>query len=330
MTRLLLYNTRLPNTNFHLMASLWNGCRQMPEVAAEVAQPHTLPLLLRAHRPDVVLAFGGEALTAEGVRSLRHASFAPAGARWVLWTTEDPFELEVNLEVAPAFDAVFTSDFGSMRAYEERGVRAHWLPLAGDEAFSFHPVVEEPERLLYDLIFVGTAWPNRVAFFQELLAACRDANLRTRFILPTNEHLSSDTLEALGLPAFERAYRISLSDLARLQNRSLFALVLFRDFSRFSDRPRPQTSPTNRFYETALAGTAQILVSHEMDIARFYPELQGAVFAETQVEAIVERVLAARRDPSERSAAARRAQEFVRAGHLYRHRLAELLATVVG
>lgn len=324
--RVLLYNSRLPNSNFHLAVSLWRACRETPGVEVETAQPDTLPLLLRAFFPDIVLAFGGEALTVEAVRAARQR-FSPPGAVWALWTTEDPFEREVNCEVAPAFDVVFTSDQDSREAYVRAGQpNAHWLPLAGDEAFSYHPVVTDEDRLLYDLIFVGTAWPNRVAFFKELLTACREAGLRTRFVLPTNEHLSSETLEALGLPAFERDYRISPGDLARLQNRSRCALALFRDFSRFSGIPRPQTSPTNRFYETALAGTAQIPVSEVIDVARFYPELSGAVFQETTAEGVVARVLRARERPEERSEAARRVQEFVRSGHLYRHRLAELLS----
>jgi hypothetical protein len=137
-------------------------------------------------------------------------------------------------------------------------------------------------------------------------------------------------LETLGVARFERDYRVSPRDLAALQNRSRFALALFRDFSRFSDRPRPQTSPTNRFYETALAGTAQILVSREMDIARFYPELSDAVFPETTLDGILKHILQSRDDPSERNAAAERTQSFVRAGHLYRHRIEEILSLLTG
>ena len=327
-TRVLILNSLLPNANWHLITSLWRECgAEGGDVVAEVAQAHTLPMQLRAFAPDVVIAFGGEALTPEQVRGWR--ALTPQQGNnpsWVLWTTEDPFELEANQAIAPCFDHVFTSDRASRERYDHP--RCHYLPLAADPALSLRPVVADESALWYDLVFVGTAWPNRLPFLADVARAARDGGLRARFLLPTNPHLSAEMLGTLGMEPFEYDMRISPVDLASLQNRSRCALLLFRDFSRFTREPRPQTSPTNRFYETALTGCVQIAVSEQMDVAAFYPELSGAVLKAQTVEGVVEMVRRSRADNAWRVEAAERAQRFVAERHLYRHRVREVLETV--
>ena len=77
----------------------------------------------------------------------------------LLWTTEDPYELPVNVGRADGFDLVFTNDAGSVADY---GGKAHHMPLAAD-------VVEDPlplEQRYRDVFFAGVAWPNRVSFLR--------------------------------------------------------------------------------------------------------------------------------------------------------------------
>ena len=316
-TRLLIYNSKRSNSNFHLVLSLWRAARELPDVEAEIASTHAMDAMLGAFRPDVVVALGGEEISPEWIKARRRA-----GVAWVLWTTEDPFELALNRALARRFDWVFTSDKASRDDYDHR--RRFYLPLAASPDLFFRPVVEDPERLRYDLVFVGTPWPNRLTFLKDLVHALRAHDLRGRFLLPTNPHIPADEMEALGLLPFERDLRLSVRDLATLQNRSRFALTLFRDYSRHGT-VRPQTSPTNRFFETALAGTSQIVVSSEIDIAGFYPDLAGGVEQCRSVEEIIAVLLAARRDPESRNRGARALQQFILDRHLYVHRLREML-----
>lgn len=320
MTRLLIYNSKRPNSNFHLVLSLWRAAAETPGVEAEIASTPAMDALLGAFRPDVVVALGGEEISPEWVEARRRA-----GVAWVLWTTEDPFELALNRELARRFDWVFTSDRASRDDYDHP--RCFYLPLAASPDLSFRPVIEDPDRLRYDLLFVGTPWPNRLTFLKDLVHALRARDLRGRFILPTNPYIPADEMDALGLLPFERDFRVSVGDLASLQNQSRFALTVFRDYSRHGT-VRPQTSPTNRFFETALAGTSQIVVSREIDMNRFYPDLGEGVEQCGSVEEIIEAILRARRDPESRSRGARRLQQFVLDKHLYVHRLREMLEVI--
>lgn len=320
-TRILLYNSKVPNNNFHLMVGLARALDALPDVGCRVAHPSTLGLWLHSFRPNAVVAFGGEEIYHATCRQLEPLK-RDSGVPWALWTTEDPFETEMTRAIAPFFDLVLTTDAGSLDAYRHRN--RHLLPLAADPVFHRHPVRTSDEEALYDLLFVGTAWPNRIGFLGELKRILDQRGFRTRFLMPTNPGVPQEGLADLGLP-FERNVRIAPKDLSELQNRSRFALTLFRDFSRHTERPLPQTSPTNRFYETALAGTGQIIASSAFDLARFHPEIAPYIPQPNTVDEIVAVLEQDRRAPSVRDRAAYALQEFVEGSHLYHHRAQELM-----
>ena len=321
--RILIYNSKLPNNNFHLARCLKRAFDQIEGVESAIAHPHTLGLLSRTFDPAAVVAFGGEEITSETISVLgdiKRSQTIP----WILWTTEDPFELEVTQTIAPFFDMVLTSDKGSLYAYADHP-SSHYVPLAADRQLHYRPVRSEPERILYDLVFVGTAWPNRISFLSELHERMTEASLRPRFLVPTNPSLPKNSLDKIGEP-FEREVRVAPKDLGMLQNQSRFALTVLREFSRHSKTARPQTSPTNRFFETALAGTGQIFVSEAFDIASFYEEIGPHVLQPESISQIIEALKAAKQDPLSRNAAAAALQEFVISNHLSYHRALQILS----
>ncbi len=320
--RIIIYNSRLPNNNIHLALALCRALNSLPDVEAALAHPETLGLWMRTLRPHAVVAFGGEEINAATLPALESLK-KQYDAVWAMWTTEDPFELEATQSVASFFDVVLTTDKGSLSGYAGHP-QCHHLPLAADTDIHFRPVIEEPGRLRYDILFVGTAWPNRITFLGDLFEKMKARKLRARFLTPTNPHIPQTGLERLGAP-FERDVRVSPKDLATLQNQSLFALTLFRDFSSKSNLPKPQSSPTNRFFETALAGTGQIVASNEVVIGEHYPQIEKHVFQSTNIDTIIEKIEQTKQTQSERDQSAREMQEFVLNRHLYKHRAVALL-----
>jgi hypothetical protein len=320
--RILLYNSKLPNNNFHLAASLSRAFGEIPGVQCRIAHPTTLRLWLRALRPHALIAVGGEEIDCTDSKALRSLK-QESNAKWMLWTTEDPFELELTPVIAPLFDTVVTTDAGSLKAYRKHPSHHH-LPLAADRVFHYYPARAAGEEFLYDLMFVGTAWPNRIPFLADLKDALQSRGFRGRFLVPSNPHVPQDDIDRLGL-AFERNVRISPRDVAALQNRSRFALSMFRDFTRHDTKPRPQSSPTNRFYETGLTGTGQIIAGAAFDVARFHPEIAGHIAQCSTVDEVIGIVERDRTHPEMRDRDALAVQEFVERQHLYIHRARHLL-----
>ncbi|MBW4523059.1 MAG: glycosyltransferase [Scytolyngbya sp. HA4215-MV1] len=321
--RILIHNPKLPNNNFHLILSIWRACLESLQLEAEIANAQSFHLAIRNFRPDIVLTIGGEQIPDYTFKTLREQK----QFQWVLWTTEDPFEIAYHQTIAKYFDYVFTSDQMSQSLYDHP--HCYYLPLAADSELFFHPVIEHLEDLFYDLTFIGTAWPNRVQFLKNLVTQAKVYDLKIRFILPTNPYIPLDVTQEIGLHKFEHNFRVSPSDLATLQNYSLFTLTILRDFSA-DGKSRPQTSPTNRFFETALAGTGQIFVSKETTITHFFPELANSIYQCQEVHEIIETILAAKKTPVSRNLAAQKVQKFVLDHHSYAHRLQEILAKVSG
>ncbi|MEA5569983.1 CgeB family protein [Calothrix sp. UHCC 0171] len=315
--RILIYNSKVNNNNFHLISSLWQALSKISGIDVRISNSQSIRVFVKSFEPEIIVFLGGEDVTFDVIQTLKNSS-----SKWILWTTEDPFEIKRNKEISKYFDFVFTSDKASKELYQHPN--CYYLPLAADSSWFFHPVIEQPKELLYDLIFIGTAWPNRTKFLQDLTDLLKYNNLKSRFILPTNPYIPSDNLSTINICKFERDFRVAPRDLAKLQNYSRFALTLFRDFSG-DGNARPQSSPTNRFYETSLAGTCQIIVSNNMTIKEFHPEIEQYIFQCQDAQEVIKTIIWAKTNPEMRNSAASEMQKFVLENHSYLHRAKELL-----
>jgi spore maturation protein CgeB len=316
--RILIHNSKKNNNNYHLICSLWQAFFHFKEIETQISNPHSIQLLINNFHPDYIIVLGGEDISLDFIKSYKIKEI-----KWILWTTEDPFEIKRNQLISQHFDIVFTSDIVSKELYNHPN--CHYLPLAAEKSWFYHPVVEQIENLLYDVIFIGTAWPNRIEFLKDLIELLKKNNLKSRFILPTNPYIPSDNLLSLNLCKFERDFRVAPRDLAKLQNYSLFALTLFRDFSG-DGNTIPQSSPTNRFYETALAGSGQIVVSKNINVSDFYPDIGKFVFQCKDAEEIVNLIIKTKENPEIRNTAASEIQKYVEENHSYIHRIEKLLS----
>lgn len=312
--RILLLDTKEENPNHYIALGIEDALRQHPQVelVRHVGYSDALPVAI-GDRCNLFLAFDGEQLDRGLCKRLAEICGTSA-----LWLTEDPYELPINQRNAELFDVVYTNDSASVERYTNG---ARHLPLAADPRFHKYEVPSRDDDFLYDLLFVGTAWPNRVSLIKRILADLK--GLKVKLALPYNEHLPAPDLD---LAPSSYLWKASTPEMARLANRSRVVLTLHRDFSA-SGGPTSAATPGPRLFETALAGAFQLVDGSLPEISRYFrPGKEIASFnSPEECIALLREYLS---KPEERLAMARAAQARCEAEHLYYHRVNELLATI--
>src|SRR5437762_10487156 len=102
---------------------------------------------------DVVLVFKGAGLAPADVRDLRRRF----GGRWVNWFPDDPHQLELSMQLAPAYDGFFTHDSSSLAGHRAAGAHAHYLAFGCDPAYlQSPPLLRQDARWTAPLVFVGS------------------------------------------------------------------------------------------------------------------------------------------------------------------------------
>ena len=314
---ILLLDTEPRTHNRYLVLAIADALRRHPATARVHVAGHADALADFTDRDfDTLIAFGGARAHAPVVGRL--ANLARTS---VLWTTEDPYERAANVSGSTGFDLVFTNDRASVAAYHGR---ARHLPLAASSLFHDLAVIEDDARYLYDLLFIGTAWPNRVATLNNLSTKL-PRELKFKVALPWNEHIGPPDLTD---DVLITDWRCGNRDFALLANRSRIVLTLPRAFSSARADQATGSTPPPRLFETALSGGYQVVVSPEPETSEYYAP--GAEIALcTDESAAIEAIMAALARPDQRIAHARAAQDRTRAEHLYEHRVAEILGGVL-
>lgn len=312
--RVLLLDTKPSNPNHYIGIAIADALRNHALVDAVFPARYGNALdLARRNSCNLFFAWDGEELNTAICNRL-----ADECGRSVLWVTEDPYELDQNLRNAQCFDCVFTNDSASVAAYD--GKATH-LPFAASELIHARPVLENESQYLYDILFVGTAWPNRVKFLQQLLA--KKPDLKYKIGIPGNEHLPEPDLP---MPKSQYDWRVANSELCRFASISKVVLTLHRDFSA-SNNPASAATPGPRLFETALAGGFQLIDMSQPEVSNLYAKGTEFVGFSTLDEAItgIEWALS---NPQQRREIARAAQLRTRQQHLYAHRIAQVLDSV--
>ncbi len=185
-------------------------------------------------------------------------------------------------------------------------------------------MLDDDTRYRYDLLFIGTAWPNRVATLNALSARL-PRDVKFKLALPWNEHIGQPALEDETLVT---DWRCGNRDFALLANRSRVVLTLPRSFSSARADQATGSTPPPRLFETALAGGYQVVVSPEPETAEYYAPGSEIALCSDEAAAI-EAIEAALTSPERRIERARAAQARTQAEHLYDHRVATILDAVV-
>ncbi|WP_279358339.1 glycosyltransferase family protein [Methylobacterium indicum] len=311
----LLLDTEPRTSNAYIALAVADALARHPAVARVVRATHADAVArAQGERFDLVLALGG----ASRHHALLRRLSALAGTS-ALWTTEDPYLSAANARLAGCFDLVFTNDRGSLSRY---GAKARHLPLAATTLFQDLPVRRDDADYRYDLLFVGTAWPNRVATLNRILATL-PRDLKAKIALPANAYLPPPVLVRDDLVV---DWRCGNADFARLANASRVVLTLPRVFTAGADEAASGTTPPPRLFEVALAGGAQLVVGADPETVDYYePDREIRACAEDDAVRALAALLA---DPEGRIAMAERARARTLAAHLYDHRVDVILRAV--
>lgn len=98
------------------------------------------------------------------------------GIKTAVWFTDDPYYTDVTVNLAPHYDYVFTTELSCVQFYNELGCpQVHYLPFAISSAV-FRPKRVKPS-FRTDICFIGSAYWNRVAFFDSIAGYLADKNV---------------------------------------------------------------------------------------------------------------------------------------------------------
>lgn len=314
--RVLLLDTKPSNPNHYICLAIFHALQKHPGVeAVYLASFGDAIALAQRHQCNLFFAFDGEGLHIELCQRLK----AICGYSLV-WNTEDPYELPVNLAHATLFDHIYTNDSASVSAY---GDKATHLPLAASKEFQYHPVLENGD-CRYDLFFAGTAWPNRVQLIGKL-ANLMDGSLRMKLAMPTNEHLPA--IENLPLAPSVYNWRTSNIEFARFANQSRITLGLHRDFSTTPGAPTAAMTPGPRIFEVAMAGGFQLVDQALAETGQFFALGTELVTFDGEKDCL-DKVDYFLRHPNERVAIAKAAQARALESHTYKTRVDQILSAL--
>lgn len=311
--RLLIYDTERETANGYLPRAITKAAQALlGESHALLCDHGQVVACAGSGQWDGLLAIGG----AGGDPHLLSA-LMQTGIPRVLWATEDPYERRLIEQAERAFDHVFSNDHTCQGATP----KTTFLPLAAEPSMHWREVRTHDSDYRHDLTFVGTAWPNRVASLQKLLAAL-PSGLKIHLALPWNRYLPEPRLNGVGVLPRQR---LGISDLCDVWNESRVVLTIGREFAAGSQRTEEivGSSPPPRVYETALAGGFQVaLMPQGMQLeTSFGRMIPIAATEEEAAEQILEHLSA----PAQRIEVAQAIQDHTLKLHTYGQRLNRVL-----
>ncbi len=133
--------------------------------------PKMLELAVK-ERPDLVLVMNGLHIFPD--KHLEDvARIRGMGIKTAIWFVDDPYFTEDTARMCTGYDIVFTHELSCVPFYRGLGAaKVHYLPLAVNTAM-FKPQRPAPQHL-YDICFIGNAFWNRVAIFDEMAPFLED------------------------------------------------------------------------------------------------------------------------------------------------------------
>lgn len=272
-----------------------------------------------ATRPNLVLALDGMDLPLEQIDAIRQAGIPTA-----VWLTDDPYYTDMTLEVSKHFDHVFTLELNCVELYRQNGCASvHYLPFAAYTSHYFP--ITTPSPLKRDVSFIGSAYWNRVYFFNPIMAQLMSHN--TVFNGIWWDRLPD--YEAYG-EKIELGRWMNPQETNDVYNGTKLVINLHRsheDDSVNNNHLRiPPASPNPRTFEIAASATLQLTDVRD-DLTRFYqPGVEIETYASPQE--LIEKVEYYLTHEKERREIALRGLERTLKDHTYGKRINELLSVV--
>ncbi|MGU3665390.1 glycosyltransferase [Methylobacterium sp. A49B] len=265
--------------------------------------------VIRATRPDVVVAVGSLVPDLSDLRGLRRAADA-VGAVLIFWLTDDPYEFDYAFKAELYADIVVSNDSWAAQHYRHPDV--HHLPLAAAPNRHFRPIRPVAERET-TVFFCGVAYPNRIALLRRI------DDLLAHHVV---EILGAEWPDTISCAVNRRLTPRQMADYAAA---SRITLNIGRDLDVANRRlSLPQATPGPRTFEVALSGSAQAYFVTGLEICdHFEPDAEILlVDGAADIARVIEQSLD---DPASIELVARRAQARALREHTYRHRAARLL-----
>jgi hypothetical protein len=255
-------------------------------------------------RPEVLIATGAAPLTASAVQSLR-----TMGIACVNYSTDDPWNPVLraswHLRALPEYDAIFTTRKANIADFSDRGCDdVHYLPFGYDEWLFRRPACSF-DGAVPDVLFVGGADRDRVAFMAEFL-------------------LNGPRVALVG-GYWERFPAMRPCALGQRPPEALCALTVAAKVNLCLVRRANRDGHVMRSFEIAGLGGCMLAEDTAEHREIFGPDREAVVYFRTPREA-AERARALLADPAERlrlSAAVW--ARVLRGAHTYRDRLTSIL-----
>ena len=267
--------------------------------------------LVHRTRPDLVIVTGGHRITNRALKRL-----AKEGLCTVLWTMDAPVNFQPIINSAPFYSFIFCQGTEAIELLRNAGINgARWLPMACDSAQhrSLKLSKEEQERYQYDIVFVGSYYPNRAELYEKLT----DFNFGVWG--PGWDKLERGS----GLRSHIKAAHTTPSEWVKIYSTSKIVLVThYRDPNgRFRVY---QASP--RIFE-AMACGAFVMSDHQRDVLSLFEDGEHLVSYNGH-EDLISRIKFYLSHPADRKKIAEQGRQEVLRNHQYAHRIEELLSIV--
>jgi spore maturation protein CgeB len=260
-------------------------------------------------RPAFMIATGAAPLTRQALRRLR-----AIGIVCINYSTDDPWNTALraswHLRALPEYDAVFTTRLANLDCFRKLGCAAvHYLPFGyDDELFSGSPRPSTTPN--HDILFVGGADRDRIAFILRFLKS----GLSVVLVGGYWNRCAATRHYALGLQPPDSVARLTAS--ARIN------LCLVRRANR--------DGHVMRSFEIAALGGCMLVEDTAEHRAIFGPDGQAVAYFRTPEEAVARaRVLLT--DDAERARMSAVVQRRIATGrHTYHDRLGIMLSLAKG
>lgn len=216
-------------------------------------------------RPDLVLVMNGlHGLPEDHEEQLRQVR--AFGIRTAVWFVDDPYFTEKTAKNCLYYDVVFTHEMSCVPFYQSmQAKQVHYMPL-GVGPSVFHPRKVNPEYK-YDICFIGSAFWNRVALFDQLAPFLEGK--KVLIVGGSWERMQRQDI----LGPFIRPGWMDIEETANYYNGAKIVLNIHRPAESGLDNENlhqiPAQSINPRTYEISACGTLQMTDIRD-DLFRYY------------------------------------------------------------
>lgn len=298
-------------------------CGELKRLVREVAiadKDQDAVALAAEYRPDLVLVLDALGQTfpvhkADLIRAM--------GIKTAVWLPDDPYHSDVTIGIAPHYDYVFTLEKSCVSLYRELGCsQVHYLPFAVNPDY-IRPTFADASYET-DICFIGSAFWNRVAIFDEIAAYLSGKKLK--IVGYWWERLNNYTL----LKPNIHGIWISPEETFKHYSRAKIMINIHRsreDPTHNSNSQQISTQSVNpRMFEISACGTLQLTDVREELQEQYTPGYDIATFSSP--DELVSNIEYYLTHENERREMAWRGLRKTMNNHTFRNRLSKLLDIV--